>query len=154
MIYTTYSRATTFAPHERKRLSFILVKARQSEDVKTLSARITRVTGLAAYPKDEFQQRTVNYFLKNTGIPINFGIAVVLGFIVGTAIAGQAFYNFTHENLKQFGTLKAMGTSNGTLLQMILLQAAMVGSIGYGLGGLGWRHFLAAWSVEVNSLSE
>ena len=30
--------------------------------------------------------------------------------------------------------LKAMGTSNSTLLRMILLQAAMTGSIGYGLG--------------------
>lgn len=27
-----------------------------------------------------------------------------------------------------------MGTPNGTLLRMILLQAVMVGSIGYGLG--------------------
>ena len=47
--------------------------------------------------------------MKYTGIPINFGIAVVLGFIVGTAIAGQTFYNFTLDNLRQFGALKAMG---------------------------------------------
>ena len=38
------------------------------------------------------------------------------------------------ENLRQFGLLKAMGTSNWTLLRMILLQATVVGSIGYGLG--------------------
>jgi putative ABC transport system permease protein len=77
---------------------------------------------------------TVDYFMENTGIPINFGIAVALGFIVGTAIAGQTFYNFTLDNLRHFGALKAMGASNGTLLSMILLQALMVGSIGYGLG--------------------
>ena len=41
--------------------------------------------------------------MEKTGIPINFGITVVLGFIVGTAIAGQTFYLFTVENLKQFG---------------------------------------------------
>jgi putative ABC transport system permease protein len=72
--------------------------------------------------------------MENTGIPINFGITVTLGFIVGTAIAGQTFYNFTLENLRHFGALKAMGTPNGTLLRMILLQAVVVGSIGYGLG--------------------
>ena len=38
------------------------------------------------------------------------------------------------ENLRQFGVLKAMGTSNGVLLRMILLQAMLVGSIGYGMG--------------------
>jgi putative ABC transport system permease protein len=57
-----------------------------------------------------------------------------LGFLVGTAIAGQTFYNFTLDNLRHFGALKAMGASNTTLLGMILLQALLVGSIGYGLG--------------------
>jgi putative ABC transport system permease protein len=134
VVYTTYSRATTFAPRERKLLSFVLVKAKPGEDHKVVSERIARATGLAAYPRDEFKQMTVDYFMENTGIPINFGIAVALGFIVGTAIAGQTFYNFTLDNLRHFGALKAMGASNGTLLGMILLQAAMVGSIGYGLG--------------------
>jgi putative ABC transport system permease protein len=70
--------------------------------------------------------------MKYTGIPINFGIAVLLGFLVCIAIAGQTFYNFTIENLKQFGALKAMGANNTTLLRMILLQAVLVGLIGYG----------------------
>jgi putative ABC transport system permease protein len=134
VIYTTYSRAKAYAPRERKLLSFVVVKAQPGQDLAELTRRITRITGLAAYTKSGFEQLTYEYFLKNTGIPINFGITITLGFIVGTAIAGQTFYNFTLENLRQFGVLKAMGASNGTLLRMILLQAIMVGSIGYGLG--------------------
>jgi putative ABC transport system permease protein len=134
VVYTTYSRAVGFAPPERKLLSFVLVKAKPGQDLRELCARIERATGLAAYTRDEFQEMTVDYFMKYTGIPINFGIAVVLGFIVGTAIAGQTFYNFTLDNLRQFGALKAMGAQNGTLLRMILLQAVTVGLIGYGLG--------------------
>jgi putative ABC transport system permease protein len=134
VVYTTYSRATTFAPRERKLLSFVLVKANPGESHQVLAERISRSTGLAAYPREVFQQITVDYFMENTGIPINFGIAVALGFIVGTAIAGQTFYNFTLDNLRHFGALKAMGASNTTLLGMILLQALVVGSIGYGLG--------------------
>ena len=42
-------------------------------------------------------------------------------------VAGQTFYIFTLENLKQFGALKAMGVTNGRLIGMILLQAATVG---------------------------
>jgi putative ABC transport system permease protein len=134
VIYTTYSRATLFAPRERKLLSFVLVKARQGEDLKALCGRIKRTTGLAAYTAQEFKDLTYNYYMKYTGIPINFGIAVALGFLIGTAIAGQTFYNFTLENLRYFGTLKAMGATNGILLRMILLQALMVGALGYGLG--------------------
>jgi putative ABC transport system permease protein len=134
VVYTTYSRAIGYAPRERKLLSFVLVKAKPGEDIPALIRRIRRNTGLAAYTQQEFKNLTVDYFLKNTGIPINFGMSVTLGFIVGAAIAGQTFYNFTLENLRQFGVLKAMGTSNWTLLRMILLQATLVGFIGYGLG--------------------
>ncbi|HXJ33974.1 MAG TPA: ABC transporter permease [Candidatus Eisenbacteria bacterium] len=134
VVYTTYLRALTIAPPERRLLSFVLVKAKPGQDLDELCARIQRTTGLSAYTSDGFKQLTVNYFLKYTGIPINFGIAVVLGFIVGTAVAGQTFYNFTLESIRQFGALKAMGAENGTLLRMIALQAVTVGSIGYGLG--------------------
>jgi putative ABC transport system permease protein len=134
VIYTTYSRAVTFAPRERKLLSFVLVKSKAGEDLQALSARIKGQTGLAAYTSQQFKDLTYNYFMKNTGIPINFGIAVGLGFLIGTAIAGQTFYNFTLENIRYFGTLKAMGATNWILLRMILLQAVMVGAIGYGLG--------------------
>ena len=134
VVYTTYSRATLFAPRERKLLSFVLVKAKAGVDKTDLLRRITAATGLAACTSSQFKTLTVNYFMKYTGIPINFGISVALGFLVGTAIAGQTFYNFTLDNLRHFGTLKAMGTSNGSLLRMILLQAVTVGVIGYGLG--------------------
>ena len=134
VIYTTYSRAVRYAPRERKMLSFVLVKAMPGEDIPTLTRRIRKATGLAAYSRKEFIDLTWNYFMKNTGIPITFGTSVAWGFIVGAAIAGQTFYNFTLENLRQFGVLKAMGASNWTLLRMILLQAILVGSIGYGLG--------------------
>jgi putative ABC transport system permease protein len=134
VIYTTYSRATTFAPRERKLLSYVLVKAKPGVDVEDLKRRIGAATGLKALTRSEFSEVTVRYFLKNTGIPINFGIAVVLGFLVGCAIAGQTFYSFTADNIRYFGTLKAMGATNWLLLRMIIVQAALVGMIGYGLG--------------------
>lgn len=151
VIYTTFSRATVFAPRERKLMSFVLVKAKPGQDLHALCQRIRQTTGLAAYTRDEFKALTISYFMKYTGIPINFGITVVLGFIVGIAIAGQTFHNFTLDNLRYFGTLKAMGASNGTLLRMILLQATMVGGIGYGFGvGIASAMGLLSGSTELS----
>jgi len=158
MVYTTYSRATIFAPRERKLLSFILVKAKGGESLRAVCDRIRARTALAAYTHKQFVQLTLNYFMKNTGIPINFGMSVLLGFIIGTAIAGQTFYNFTLDNLRYFGTLKAMGAGNAKLLGMIVLQALTVGALGYGLGvgaacvfGAASKHselaFLLPWQV-------
>lgn len=134
VIYTTYSRALSYAPRERKQLTYILVKVKNNVSIHETQEKISEVTGLKALTNEEFSKTTVDYFLKYTGIPINFGIAVVLGFVVGTAIAGQTFYSFTVDNIKYFGTLKAMGASNKLLLQMIILQALIVGLIGYGMG--------------------
>lgn len=145
VIYTTYSRATLFAPRERKLLSFVVAAARPDLDPREVCRQITAQTGLAAYTTDQFKELTVRYFLKYTGIPVNFGTSVLLGFIVGIAIAGQTFHNFTLDNLRYFGTLKAMGASNRTLLRMILLQALLVGALGYGLGvgaAATWGHLM------------
>jgi putative ABC transport system permease protein len=134
VVYTTFSRALAYAPRERKLLSFVLVGCKPGEDPDDVCDRIRRSTGLAAVTRDDFKWQTVRYFLKYTGIPVNFGIAVALGFLVGTVIAGQTFHNFTLDNLKQFGALKAMGARTGTLLRMIVLQALVVGAVGYGIG--------------------
>ncbi len=134
VVYTTYSNATLFTPPQLNLLSFVLVKAKPGQNLKALCDRIFRRTGLRAYTKEDFKSLTVNYYLKYTGIPINFGVSVLLGFLVGAAIAGQTFYNFTLENLRYFGVLKAMGTSEKTLLLMIIFQALIISFIGYGIG--------------------
>jgi putative ABC transport system permease protein len=82
---------------------------------------------------------------------VNFGITVALGFIVGAAVVGQTFYIFVLENLRQFGALKAMGVSNGTILRMVLLQALIVASIGYAIGiGLCAGFFEVSSRVSIN----
>lgn len=134
VIYTTYSSATSFAPSQRLLLSFVTVKAKPGQDLRALCQRIERATAMRAYTRNEFKMVTFLYYLKYTGMPINFLTAVALGFLVGVAISGQTFYNFTLDNLRYFGTLKAMGAKNGMLLRMILLQALVVGGVGYGLG--------------------
>ena len=132
--YTRYSQAVLFAPPERKVLSFILAKSADGVSAEEACRRIEERTGLQALTRDGFLWKTIRYYLAKTGIPVNFGITVFLGFLVGTAIAGQTFYLFTVENIRQFGALKAMGTSNWTILWMVLAQAVQVGVVGYGLG--------------------
>src|SRR6266852_2364987 len=52
----------------------------------------------------------------------------------GRFVAGQTFYLFTLENVKQFGALKAIGVTNWRLTRMVLLQALTVGAIGFSVG--------------------
>jgi len=132
--YTRYSQALHFVGQERKLMSFVLAKAAPGVSVADLTKRITEGTGLQAHSSDEFGWMTIWYYIHNTGIPASVGITVAIAMIVGVVVAGQTFYMFTLENLKQFGALKAIGATNARLVGMILLQAIMVGAIGYALG--------------------
>ncbi|WP_449245842.1 ABC transporter permease [Desulfobacca acetoxidans] len=134
IIYTTYSRAKNYALSERKMLSYILVKAKPNELPQAVARRINRQTGLAAYTAEEFKSKSLRYFIENTSILTNFGFVVLVGFIVGAAVTGQIFYNFTLDNLRYFGVYKAMGATDRMLRRMILLQALLVGFVGFGLG--------------------
>lgn len=138
VLYTTYSRALRFAPRERKLMTYVLVKLKPGADVQDAAGRLERATGLTARTNAQFVEATTRYILVETGILVNFGLAVGLGFVIGSLVAGQMLYNFTVDNLRHFGALKAMGATNWTLIGMVLVQVLTVGALGYGIGiGVG-----------------
>jgi putative ABC transport system permease protein len=118
----------------RKQLSFILARSALEQLPSELAKQITAETGLKALTRQSFAWETISYYIRQTGIPVNFGITVALGFIVGAAVVGQTYYIFVLENLRYFGALKAIGVSNGTIVRMVLLQAAVVAGFGYMIG--------------------
>jgi putative ABC transport system permease protein len=115
-------------------LSFVLAKPDTGRSAKDVCGRIASATGLRARTNQVFSWDAFQFYMKNTGIPVNFGITVMVALIVGTVVAGQTFYIFTIENLKQFGALKAIGVTNRRIIGMILLQALVVGGTGYAFG--------------------
>jgi putative ABC transport system permease protein len=134
LVYARASLALTFLPPQRRAISALLVRCQKDADVSGVCDRIRNETGLLAVTPQELARRTVDHYLEHTGLLANFGTTVLLGFIVGIAIAGQTFYNFLNESRAYFGTLKAMGLTNARLVGMILQQAALVAGVGYGLG--------------------
>jgi putative ABC transport system permease protein len=153
VLYTTYSRALSWAPRERNTLAFVLVKVKQGEDVQAVKEALERKTGLAVRSNSDFIKLTADYILNTTGILVNFGLAVALGVLIGSLVAGQTFYNFTLDNLRHYGALKAMGVSNRQLITMVLLQAGTVAVLGYCVGaGLG-SAMAGSWPRRVSPFS-
>jgi putative ABC transport system permease protein len=163
VVYTTYSRALNWAPPERKMLSFILVKAKPGADLRRIATQIKNTTGLSAYTGPQFDRKSTTDLLSRTGILVNFGITIALGFVIGALIAGQTFYMFVLDNLRYFGALKAMGASSGSIVRMIFVQTITVGLIGFGvglgaacLGGIAFKRidlaFQMPWQIPVASV--
>ncbi len=133
-LYVSYSTAVSLTPPTRKKLPFILVKAQKNENLKILKERIQKITHLQVLTSSEFAWRSISYILERTAIPINFGITILLGIIIGGAITAQTFYLFIIEHIKQFGAMKAIGFSNGQLFKLVMIQALFVCISGFGLG--------------------
>ena len=166
VLYTKYSQALNYVPGTRNRLTFVLAGVSDGLTAEEVAARIEQQTGLKAETRKEFARAGVNFIIENTGIPVNFGITVVLGFVVGVAIVGLTFSLFIRDNIKQFGALKAIGVTNGKIVRMVGAQAALVGAVGYALGVIGtvlflrtfgsspfFKGFYVPWQIPLISLA-
>ena len=122
------------APSERRQLTFVLVKVKDGVDHGAVARAITAATGCAARTGPEFEAISTDYVLAKTGILVNFGITIALGFVIGVLVAGQLLYNFVVENLRYHAAMKAMGATNGMLIRMVLVQVLVAAGLGFGIG--------------------
>lgn len=132
-LYTTYHRAIQYIPNPRYTISYVLVEPKSAADVAAIKRQVAAL-GYLALTKEEFMQRSINFYIYQTGMGVNLLIMTVFTFIVGLSISGQTFYTFILENLERFGALKAIGTTSRELTLMILFQATFTALTGYGLG--------------------
>lgn len=146
ILYTRYSNALNFVPGTRNRLSFILVQTDADRNPADVVKAIESKTGLKARQSEDFARDGIDFIINNTGIPVNFGITVALGTVVGIAIVGLTFSLFIRDNIKQFGALKAIGVTNNKIRIMVAAQSGLVALIGYGIG-----FFMAALFISLSA---
>ena len=132
-LYTTYERAIQYIPNPRYTISYVLVEPKSDTDVPEIKKEVAAL-GYVARTKQEFMNRTADFFIYETGGGTNILIMTAISFIVGLSISGQTFYTFVLENLDRFGALKAIGTKSRDLVAMIMFQATFTAFTGYGLG--------------------
>jgi putative ABC transport system permease protein len=132
-LYTTYERAIQYIPNPRYTISYVLVEPKSPDDIPRIKQQVEAL-GYRARTKEEFMEKTEDFFIYKTGGGTNMLIMTAISFLVGLSISGQTFYTFILENLERFGALKAIGTKSRDLVRMILFQASFTALTGYGLG--------------------
>jgi putative ABC transport system permease protein len=83
------------------------------------------------YTTTQFSNSTRFYWMFTTGAGLAVLIAALMGLIVGVVVVAQTIYATTMDHLKEYGTLKAMGASNGYLYRVIIEQAVISAVAGY-----------------------
>jgi putative ABC transport system permease protein len=132
--FTSIRNARTFTRVGNDDTTYLLVGLEPEADVAAIKARIRRIVGVDVYTKAEFAARTREYWQRTTGVATVLITSAILGLLVGMVVVGQTLYASTVEHLKEFGTYKALGASNGDLVRIIIIQSLIAGGVGFLLG--------------------
>lgn len=81
-----------------------------------------------------FSDEIIHYLLTGTQIGVSFGMSTFMGLLVGLITVALSMFSSVIDNLRQFGTLKAIGCTNGDLARLLVVQALVYGVVGSVLG--------------------
>ena len=113
-------------------ITYVLIGAQPGVDVEALKQRLdAALPGTKAYTKQEMSRLTRYYWQVRTGLGFVLGLGAVVGVVVGTIVVAQILYSSVSDRIKEFGTLKAMGASDGVLYGVIIEQALWMAILGY-----------------------
>jgi putative ABC transport system permease protein len=114
------------------RVNYVTVKVKKGADVKAVQRELKSRVGLSqVVTKQEFNAIILNNIFKKTAIGITFLSTTTFAVIVGLVIVALAMFSAVVDNIREFGTLKAVGAKN---LDLAMLLFVLYGSIGSTIG--------------------
>jgi putative ABC transport system permease protein len=112
---------------------FVIAGVAPGTSVEAARAALqARVPDAEVLTRAQFESKIVRYLLTGTAIGISFGTSTLFALIVGFVIVGLTMFSAVVDNLREFGTLKAVGATNTDLAVILLVQSvcfALAGSL-------------------------
>jgi len=120
-----------------------LVHLQEGVDPKSVQGELQKLAGPEAtvLTHQEFLDFEHNYWARSSPIGFIFTLGAVVGFCIGFVIVYQILYTDVSNHLSQYATMKAMGFTDGYLVQLVLKEAVMLATLGY------WPGMLLAWGL-------
>jgi putative ABC transport system permease protein len=151
-VYTSFKNALDYIPMTQDLTVFLVVRAEPGADLSALKTRLQQnVPNVDVYTNEEMLRKTRNYWVFSTGAGVTTLMGAVLGLLVGTVVVAQTIYAATVDHIREFGTLKAMGATNGYLYKVILQQALLSALMGYAIA-IAVAHFVVEGSRSGDAL--
>jgi len=112
--------------------SFIIAKVAPGRSIEAIRREIEmRLPTCDVHTKAEWAASCQDFWIKSTGIGLTLLLTVLVGCVVGMVIVAQTLYAATMEHLREFGTLKAIGGTNGLIYRILLMQGAIAAIFGF-----------------------
>jgi len=139
-VFTNIDSARQYAQIREGYCSYFLIQAADGVNLNELSDEIRHLVPSAnVYTAAQFRKISQDYWMHRTGIGISFGMATVLGLLVGLLMVAQSLYALALDHVNDFATLKAIGAENSQILQVVLVQSCSIAVVGTLIGmGIVW----------------
>lgn len=135
--FTTIERARALKGGSKYEANAFLVKILPNFSEKEVVTSINKsIHGVRAWQSGDFKQATINYYLKHSSIVISLGTMVLFAFIAGIAVVGLTLYSSAIDHIRDYGTMKAIGATNGDIRKLLYMQAMMFAVPGFIVGQL------------------
>jgi putative ABC transport system permease protein len=145
-VFCSFKNAQNYLGLREDQTSYLLVKGAPGVSPESVSDALRAKVGeVEVHTTTAWSSTQRNYWMFGTGAGITVLIAAALGLLVGVVVVAQTIYAATVDHIREFGTLKAMGATNGYIYGVILRQALASGFIGYGFG-MGIALFVSVMS--------
>lgn len=119
--------------------TFIMVGVEPGVDPTVVRARLQEaLTDTRVMTRGEYMKEILTYIVTGTQIGLSFGTSTFMGLLVGLITVALSMFSSVIDNMRQFGTLKAIGSTTLDLALLLFTQAivyALVGSL-IGLGAV------------------
>jgi putative ABC transport system permease protein len=131
--FTEFGNARELGKSPSDQVSFVLIGLEKGADPQAVKkALVARAPNTTVLTKEEFKLAIVKDLLTRTAIGITFGTSTLFGLIVGFVIVGLSMFSAVVDNVREFGTLKAIGCNNYDLAMLLFVQSvayALLGSL-------------------------
>jgi putative ABC transport system permease protein len=113
-----------------------VIRCAPSSDLEAAKADlIARLpSDVAVLTREQYIDREVRFWARNTPIGIIFAIGSTMGFVVGVIICYQILANDIADHLSEFATLKAMGYTTPYFSQIVIRQSLYLSVFGFCIG--------------------
>lgn len=110
-----------------------LVKLKPGTDPVAVAKRLAPLLGAEARIMTSRQlfESEVKFVREQAPIDFIFGMGAVVGFFIGFVVVYQILYTEVTNHLPQLATMKAVGFTDGYLLQLVLCQSMILSFLGY-----------------------
>jgi putative ABC transport system permease protein len=134
-VFTTIERARAIGKIPTYKASFFLVKWDKKIPIETIIDRInTNISYVRAWDPQKLAEKTVSKVLKSSGIALSVGSLIIFAILSGLIIIGLTLYSAAIDRIKDYGTLKAIGATNGYITRLIMTQALIISLVGFIIG--------------------